>query len=249
MVGSGDTPRLAVSREPARRLAPSGPASRKRNPSVCVCAWIVLHPEISNTAARFLVVLAQHANRDGAAWPALDTVKARAGMSRRSAQRAVSELLNHPQRPITRKLRRNTSPIYALTLAAIEAPNRVNRKGAAPVAIHAPGGAVAGLSGVATDDTPGTPPVTRSLGDTSGALTLRNLVRTDNGASNEGRAGRPGGIAALAGWECSARQLTPSPNVCDVCGRPAENAWRGGYFCDLHLPEPPKLWTRSGGRL
>ncbi len=242
-----------MSREPTRKLAGAAlPPGAKRNPSICACAWIALHPEISHAAARFLVILAQHVNNDGRAWPGLDTVGALGGMKRRSAQRAVAELLKHPQAPIARKLRRNTSPVYTLTLAAIEAPGRANQRRDPPSVGFAPGGVTDGAPDRASHDTPAAPTVARSLGDISGTLTLRNLGRTDNGngASKEGRVACPEGTATVAvGAERRARPVIAPANTCDRCASPATGARDGAVFCDAHDPAVRRFWTRSGGRL
>jgi hypothetical protein len=219
-------------------------APTPRNASICACAWITLHPEISHASARFLVIVAQHMNRDGTAYPGLDTIAGLGGMKRRTAQRALARLLKHPEAPITRRFRRNTSPIYTLTLASRGAPYLANQKRRAP----APGGATDGTPDHATGDTPDASAEARSLGATGDALTLKNLQRTanGNGASKEGKVVRPEAFAP------SARPSpVPLPLRCGVggCTRDVEAAGPAGMFCDLHNREKRQVWTSRGGRL
>lgn len=220
--------------QPAQKLPLNQLRQKSRqNPSVCACAWIATNRDIGHAAARFLVVLAQHMDQQGTAYPGLDRLAAMTGMSRRSAQRANGELLRHPNAPITRRQRRNTSSVYVLTPAAYDAPQLARRAGKASAEGPRPRGDTAGAAGVSRMAAPEVPSVAAPLGDRRGVLTLGNVDRTanGNGALRDVRSERP----------------RPEPRTCEHpgCAQPAAGAERGRYHCANH----PPFWTASGGRL
>jgi hypothetical protein len=249
-----------------RRLVGNALAERPRNASVCTAAWIVTHPDVSNTAARALIVIAQHVGKTGTAYPGLDRIAKLSGVSMRTAQRAVGELLKHPEAPICRALRRNTSALYSLTRAAHDAPALANAQLKATLPAAPPplaGDAIHGEAGGDTCGAGAVTPVVRPLGDAGVALTLLNLdrcpapaspTRTNNDALTEARAQDLAGAAtyredrlannaprrtpAPAGM-VAAPQARSSRSVCEVdgCGRAATDARGGRYFCAEHGAE------------
>jgi hypothetical protein len=248
-------------RPPHHTLPANSLGARRPNASVCAVAWVITHPEARSPAVRALLVLAQHMDKHGSAFPGLDRIARFGGMSRRTAQRAIAALVEHPEAPITRKQRRNTSSMYALTTAAYDAPDRANQV----VKAHdtaTPAGVTAGAAEGDTPDTATTPTVARPLGVTGGALTLRNLhLPANSRATDNGN-----GAVSREGYEASertsslrvptaARQTTPPRargGACDVvgCCRAAVVAKAGRMFCETHAPsDQPSFWTSSGGRL
>ena len=236
-------------RPPANTLHVNSLAARRRNPSVCVVAWAVTHSEVSHPAVRALLVLAQHMDGHGRAFPGLDRIARLGGMSRRTVQRAVDALVKHPAAPITRKQRHNTSSVYVLTTPAYDAPAAANRmlKG-----LHgeSPDGVAPGAPEGAIRDTSEAPNRAPSLGVTSGALTLRNLGGCHRPASahstnNGNGALKREGTHTLAEISPSrvptpAREMPPRArtDACDEtgCHRPAMIAAGGAMFCEMHAP-------------
>jgi len=242
-----------MSRRPLRRLPSNALAEPTPSASICAAAWVFLHPEVGDAAARLFVTLAQHVKK-GTAYPGMGLLARRTGRSVRAAQRAIAELLEHPEAPLTRKLRpKNLTPIYSLTRFAFEAPRLANeslrahdneptRPGDEDVAprgdAHDAPGAGPDAPGVTP---PGAPSLTRALGVSSGTLTLKNLPPTDNGNENgawkEGRVGRP---------EATPIPATVPASLCAKCGRrPAEPSGNGRMLCEVCA----RPWGHSGGRL
>ncbi len=151
-----------------------GAAEGVRRPVLAEAVVWLRGAQVSHLAARVLLELAQHMGGSGECWPSVARLCEHVGAGRRSVQRALAELLEHPAPPIARAIRgHHSSALYRVTANLSQGCHERRALGGAPAKTR-------------QKRTGGVSPVARR-GATGGAL----LVELPQGPPQELPAGPP----------------------------------------------------------
>ena len=82
-----------------------GDEAKKPVPLVIAAVLWLRANNVSAAAARVLVDLVEHCDKKGVAFPSVDRLAANGWMNKRTAQRALAELVQHPEAPIAQRRR------------------------------------------------------------------------------------------------------------------------------------------------
>jgi hypothetical protein len=95
---------------------PPATEAPKRAPILVAAVRWLRGSGVSPSAARLLLDLVEHCNANGECFPSVERLMENTGMSRRTTQRALGELLKHTHPPIRQRIRgHHSSALYSVT--------------------------------------------------------------------------------------------------------------------------------------